>query len=104
MPASGPFPVKPLGVPFPGMRVLVTGATGYVGGRLVPRLLSLGHEVSVLVRDVQRLQEFPWKEKVTVRQGNLSDRESIKQGLGAVRGRLSPSPYSWESLRKKKGL
>ena len=33
------------------MRILVTGATGYVGGRLIPRLLERGHQVRVFVRD-----------------------------------------------------
>ena len=36
------------------MRCLVLGATGYVGGRLVPRLLQAGHEVRCLVRDRDR--------------------------------------------------
>mgnify|MGYP000218168450 CR=1 FL=1 len=39
------------------MRVLVTGATGFVGGRLVPALRSAGHEVVVLVRDAERYAE-----------------------------------------------
>ena len=40
--------------------ILVTGATGYVGGRLVPRLLEAGYRVRCLVRDPARLQGRPW--------------------------------------------
>lgn len=46
--------------------VLVTGATGYVGGRLVPRLLQMGYRVRVLVRDAKRLQGRPWGDQVEV--------------------------------------
>jgi uncharacterized protein YbjT (DUF2867 family) len=42
------------------MRVLVTGATGYVGGRLVEQLLHKDHEVTVLVRDADRASGRPW--------------------------------------------
>jgi uncharacterized protein YbjT (DUF2867 family) len=38
--------------------VLVTGATGYIGGRLVPRLLELGIRVRCLARDGSRLQKI----------------------------------------------
>jgi uncharacterized protein YbjT (DUF2867 family) len=36
------------------LRILVSGATGYVGSRLVPRLVASGHEVSCMVRDASR--------------------------------------------------
>ena len=44
--------------------VLVTGATGYIGGRLVPQLLKAGYRVRCLVRDARRLQGRPWSDRV----------------------------------------
>ena len=41
------------------MRTLVTGATGFVGARLIPRLLAADHEVRALVRDRERYQAPP---------------------------------------------
>src|SRR5690349_13263831 len=46
--------------------ILVTGATGYVGGRLVPRLLDAGYRVRCLVRDPNRLQGRSWLDRVEV--------------------------------------
>ena len=46
--------------------ILVTGATGYVGGRLVPRLIDAGYRVRVLVRDPARLYGRPWIDQVEV--------------------------------------
>ena len=37
------------------MKILITGATGYVGGQLLPRLLESGHEVTCMVRDASKL-------------------------------------------------
>jgi uncharacterized protein YbjT (DUF2867 family) len=42
------------------MRILVTGATGYVGSRLVTELLSQGHAVVATSRNVERLADFGW--------------------------------------------
>ncbi len=68
-------------------RVLVTGATGYVGGRLVPHLLDAGYRVRVLVRDPNRLQGRPWLPQVEVAQGDVLRPESLEaalKGIGAA--------------------
>ncbi len=47
------------------MRTLVTGATGYVGSRLVTELLSHGHHVVATSRTVERLADFGWSDEVS---------------------------------------
>lgn len=61
--------------------VLVTGATGYVGGRLVPRLLEAGFRVRCLVRDPARLQGRPWLEQVEVVAGDALRPDSLITAL-----------------------
>ncbi|OWW21303.1 NAD-dependent epimerase/dehydratase family protein [Noviherbaspirillum denitrificans] len=46
------------------MKVLVTGATGFIGRHLVPVLLERGHEVAVVGRDVERARGFAWFDSV----------------------------------------
>ncbi len=58
-------------------RILVTGATGYLGGRLVPLLLEDGYEVRCLVRDAGRLASRPWRERVEVVEGDALDPSSL---------------------------
>jgi uncharacterized protein YbjT (DUF2867 family) len=67
-------------------RLLVTGATGYVGGRLVPRLLAEGHQVRVLVRDPARLQGRPWREQVEVFQGDVLEPGTLEGAMTGVEG------------------
>jgi uncharacterized protein YbjT (DUF2867 family) len=55
------------------MRCLVTGATGYIGGRLAPRLVEAGFTVRCLTRGTGRLRDEPWAGEVEVVRGDLSD-------------------------------
>ncbi len=61
--------------------ILVTGATGYVGGRLVPRLLAAGYRVRCLVRDPARLQGRPWLPHVDLVQGDMLQPESLPAAM-----------------------
>lgn len=64
--------------------ILVTGATGYVGGRLVPRLLEAGYRVRVLVRDPARLHGRPWLEEVEVVTGDALAEGKLNEALKDV--------------------
>ncbi|MDX1691178.1 MAG: SDR family oxidoreductase [Acidimicrobiia bacterium] len=61
------------------MKILVAGATGYIGGRLVPRLLEAGHEVRCLARRPGKLDELPWRDRVEVVQGDVLEPKSLKE-------------------------
>ncbi|MFF1544907.1 SDR family oxidoreductase [Streptomyces sp. NPDC058291] len=63
---------------------LVTGATGYIGGRLVPELLAAGHRVRCLARDPDRLRDHPWAGDVETVRGDVTDAASIAAALDGV--------------------
>lgn len=64
--------------------VLVSGATGYVGGRLAPRLQESGHVVRCLVRDPERLQGRPWLDAVEVVRGDLLRPETLADAFDGI--------------------
>ncbi|MFI1236017.1 SDR family oxidoreductase [Nocardia salmonicida] len=63
------------------MRCVVFGATGYLGGRLVPELLDAGHTVRVLARDPGKLVDAAWREQVEVVRGDVTRAEDVRAAL-----------------------
>lgn len=78
----------------PSRNILVTGATGYIGGRLIPRLLDGGYSVRCMVRDPARLQGRPWLQRVEVVQGDVL----LPQSLAACLQGISEAYYLIHSL------
>jgi uncharacterized protein YbjT (DUF2867 family) len=66
------------------MRVAVIGATGYVGGRLVPALLAAGHEVRCLARSPGRLDGVTWRHDVEVVQADVLEPASLAAAFEGV--------------------
>ncbi len=67
-----------------GPLCLVTGATGYIGGRLVPELLAAGLRVRCLARSPERLRDHPWAGDVEVVRGDVTDAESVARAMRGV--------------------
>lgn len=67
-----------------GRRILVTGATGYVGGRLAPRLVEAGHAVRVLARDPGRLRGAAWADDVEIVKGDLEVPAEVRRATRGI--------------------
>ena len=80
------------------MRVLVTGATGYVGGQLIPRLWAAGHEIVALVRNKANLKVTPLIARdLQVVEGDLLTGE----GLGNIPKDIDGAYYLVHSMKHK---
>ena len=64
--------------------VLVTGATGYIGGRLVPELLAAGFRVRVMARRPRHLADREWHNRVEIVQGDAADADRLAEALRGV--------------------
>lgn len=64
--------------------VLVLGASGYIGGRLVPRLLAGGYRVRTLTRSSARIEALPWANDVEIVQGNAANADAMDQAIRGV--------------------
>ena len=63
---------------------LVLGATGYIGGRLTPRLLNAGYRVRVLARDAARAASFPWGPDCEIIEGSADDADAVAEAMRDV--------------------
>src|SRR5689334_1631350 len=59
------------------MRILVAGATGYIGSRLVPELLRRGHEVVATSSRAPQPDRFAWSDRADLRQMDATDRAQV---------------------------
>lgn len=63
---------------------LVTGASGYVGGRLVRELLAAGHRVRVLARTSAKLRDAPWVNQVEIVEGDAADPAAVERATQGI--------------------
>ncbi|ATW47196.1 SDR family oxidoreductase [Streptomyces peucetius] len=66
------------------LHCLVTGASGYIGGRLVPELLGAGHRVRCLARSPGKLRDHPWAADVETVQGDVTDADSVSAAMRGI--------------------
>ena len=65
----------------PTLRSLVTGASGYIGGLLVPELLSAGYTVRCMARDPGKLSDRPWSGDVEIAAADAMDPSAVRRAM-----------------------
>ena len=65
-------------------RCLVTGVSGYIGGRLVPELLAAGYPVRCMARDPGKLSDRPWSADIEIAVADALDGAAVRRALDGV--------------------
>lgn len=78
----------PIDRPAGDRTVFVTGATGYIGGRLVPKLLERGWRVRCLSRSARKLEGRPWAndERIEIVEGDAGDVDTLTDAMRGCEG------------------
>ena len=66
------------------VRCMVTGATGYIGGRLAPRLLEGGLAIRAMARNPNKLESVGWRDRAEVVRGDLGDPDSLTTAFDGI--------------------
>ena len=61
--------------------VLVTGATGYIGGHLIPHLLEEGYQVRAFVRNPNKLENYNWRKRIQIAVGDVLLPETLESAM-----------------------
>ena len=64
--------------------ILVTGSTGYIGGRLIPRLLARGYRVRAFTRRPEDLEGRPWSGSADIFKGDVFCGDGLKEAMAGV--------------------
>jgi len=73
-----------MSLPIENRKLLITGASGYVGGRLVKALVEANSDVRILVRDWHKVMGQPWASAVEISQGSAENRADLDSALVGV--------------------
>ena len=73
-----------MSAPIQTRRYLITGASGYVGGRLVRTLVDENLDVRILVRDRNKVKGQPWAQAVEISEGSAENRADLDAALAGV--------------------
>ena len=79
-----PDPDAPAAHPSSPLTVLVTGATGYIGSRLIPRLLQDGHTVRAAVTNIDKADDRWWVDRVELVEMDVLDADTVDAAVEGV--------------------